>query len=490
MALELPGWLVTAFNMVGLPWPGIDEDQLRAWATGVRQFANEITQSSANTHQTVAVLAEGSQSSFTDALAARWEHHNQLVADLHAPMDDFAEALDVAADVVVAQKYAVIAAASVLAGEFVATQIGAFFTFGADEAAVPAEVALTRQAVKFALEYLENELIGKLMGMAAQAVSDRINGFLANLLNDAFPVAMEVQSLKISYKALSDAAQKIRGHATTTEETGERAYHENANRDIEDSSEGGGDGDGGRFAAVVRALEQGLMDVAVDLFKSLPTAISHDQDQTAGVIMQAVDDMRGKDESLARDASHGARPSVDSLPPFWRMSDAQQVRALEDAPVSEVQGVLKGRSPGEQAAILDKAPLKTRLAVLDGMPKNERRLVFARLSPESQLDIYTANLNPSRATRFRDWLIDAPGDDLGNVATSVQDLTTNPATHSHATVPVSHPEIVNQPSTGLSAANAVTATLAGAVFVMGVQRWIKQGFRFFPKGKDHPVRGE
>ena len=39
VSLELPGWVADAFNSIGLPWPGIDEDQLRAWAQDLRQYA-------------------------------------------------------------------------------------------------------------------------------------------------------------------------------------------------------------------------------------------------------------------------------------------------------------------------------------------------------------------------------------------------------------------------------------------------------------------
>ena len=143
-------------------------------------------------------------------------------------MNVFADALDAAADVVVAQKYAVIGAAAALAGEFVGTQIGAVFTLGADEAALPEEVGLTREAVKLALNYLEGELMGKLIGIAVQDITAHLSRTLASLLNVGMPVAMEAQSLRMSYSELRNTAQKISGHATETEDTGDSAYRENA----------------------------------------------------------------------------------------------------------------------------------------------------------------------------------------------------------------------------------------------------------------------
>jgi hypothetical protein len=39
MPIQLPGWAADAFSLIGMPWPGIDEDQLRAWAADVRAYA-------------------------------------------------------------------------------------------------------------------------------------------------------------------------------------------------------------------------------------------------------------------------------------------------------------------------------------------------------------------------------------------------------------------------------------------------------------------
>ncbi|MCL2395048.1 MAG: hypothetical protein FWC87_10220, partial [Acidimicrobiaceae bacterium] len=147
--------------------------------------------------------------------------------------------------------------------------------------------------------YLENELMGKLIGMGANAVSDHANGFMNSLLNDAFPVAMEVQSLKISYNKLGEAAEKIRGHASEAEESGDRAYRENSSRDLEDSSEGGDDfGDGGRFAAVIQALKQGLLDVALLVFKNLVGDLVGQMTKMASILKEGEDALRTTERGL------------------------------------------------------------------------------------------------------------------------------------------------------------------------------------------------
>jgi hypothetical protein len=182
MALELPEWLVMAFNLVGLPWPGIDEDQLRAWASSVRRFNDDIVSNSSKANQTMRELADSSQSSVISGVAEAWEHHHQLLVDRHGPIGDFAEALDVAAEAVVVQKEAVIAAAVILAGEFTATQVGAIFTLGADEAALPGEIAITREVVKEALERLASALLQVLIQDAVLIAVDHINQAIGNLL--------------------------------------------------------------------------------------------------------------------------------------------------------------------------------------------------------------------------------------------------------------------------------------------------------------------
>ncbi|HWG12545.1 MAG TPA: hypothetical protein VG268_04655 [Streptosporangiaceae bacterium] len=92
-------------------------------------------------------------------LASEWEHHHTVISGLREPMEIFAGALDVAADAVAAQKVVVVGAAVTLAGEVIAPQGEALFTFGLAEAEVPAEVAVARLIVRGALQELEGQLL-------------------------------------------------------------------------------------------------------------------------------------------------------------------------------------------------------------------------------------------------------------------------------------------------------------------------------------------
>jgi YD repeat-containing protein len=309
VSVELPGDIVFALNELGLPWPGIDEDELRAWAQGVRNFANGMTDSSARTRQTASGLADSSQSSFLNGLSEYWDQHHQLIAGLHGPLGVFADALDVAADVVETQKYAVIAAAGALVTEGIVSTVGAVFTFGLSEAANLAAIAVARKAVQAALDYLAGKLLDDLVNVAMREVSDHAGRFVANLLNGTMHVGMEIQSLRMSYSIIREAASTVRGHSSETDGIGAMAYRTNLNREIEDSR---GSGYHAALAVAIQAVEQGLRDVARTVFQAVSEAIAKAQ----AFISQALDDFAARME--AEDERLGA-----AVPP-------------EDAPVTSV----------------------------------------------------------------------------------------------------------------------------------------------------------
>jgi hypothetical protein len=124
MSLELPGYVLDVFALVGLPWPNVDEDELRGRARDLRGFAGHFTDLASQSHQAVADLAEVTGAEALKALAAEWDRFHSVLAHFPGPAGMFADALDVAADVVVAQKGAVIAAAVAINGSFIWRRLG------------------------------------------------------------------------------------------------------------------------------------------------------------------------------------------------------------------------------------------------------------------------------------------------------------------------------------------------------------------------------
>jgi Bacterial toxin 30 len=296
MSIELPGWVVDAFSLVGLPWPGIDEDQLRAWAGGLRAYAGEITALSGSSRSAVAALAASGDSSFGRTLAAQWEHHHTLISDLRGPMEVFAGALDIAADAVAAQKVVVIGAAVLLAGEVIATQGEALVTFGLAEAEVPAEVAIARMAVKAALQELEGQLLGLLINKAAAEISSLVGGTVGKLISGGGQVAAEAVSLTADYHAMQTLSGALSGHAGRVEQASSVGWRKAGSGKLEEGGPGGG------WREVARAVEQTVLQVLKQLFIDLGRALWTIITDTIAFLKKAIAALRHTDDTLAADA--------------------------------------------------------------------------------------------------------------------------------------------------------------------------------------------
>lgn len=307
MSLELPGYVVTAFNLVGLPWPGIDEDVLRSWANDVRRFAAQVHDTSARSHGAVAALAAEDPSPPAKALLQRWDHYHGVISELRGPMDAFAGALDVAADAVVAQKGVVIGAAVGLAAAFVATQGEALFTFGLAEAEVPAEVAATRLIVKAALQELEGMLLGVLINTAANEIAAHLGPGIAKLVTGGGEVAAGAVSAKATYDAAKTAklAMALKKHQDEVGGAGSTSLTRSSSRQLATGGPGGG------WREVAKAVEQAVLRILVQLFRDLVHAISQIIDDTTAVLKKMVGQLRHMNDE--RPPKAGALTAADRL---------------------------------------------------------------------------------------------------------------------------------------------------------------------------------
>jgi hypothetical protein len=129
MSIDLPPELQIAIGLVGLPWPDVEEDQLRNYADHLRAFAASLSDTHGSAGARISGLSGSNSGPSYEALAERWAHvssaHMQaLVEGCH----DLATALDGAAVAVEVAKAAIIAALVVLAAAFVADQAAAIAT--------------------------------------------------------------------------------------------------------------------------------------------------------------------------------------------------------------------------------------------------------------------------------------------------------------------------------------------------------------------------
>jgi hypothetical protein len=191
MSIELPDEVVWVFNMLGLPWPTIDEDQLRAYGDRLRAYAQSLSDTHGSAHADVTTLSADYQSPAYDELARRWEEFSSShVTGLVEACRDFATALDVAADAVVVAKGVIIAALVAMAAEVAADQAAAVFTLGLAEAATPAIIAGTRAIVKAALDQLEQQLVAEALQAVLGPLEDRMAAAVQHMVLEGVEAAL------------------------------------------------------------------------------------------------------------------------------------------------------------------------------------------------------------------------------------------------------------------------------------------------------------
>src|SRR5258708_36624899 len=110
MAIELPGEVAQFLQFIGINWPQINEDKVREFGQHVRQFGDNLQESHQQAHSTVQQLGQAYQGAGYEALLAKWpgtstQHLTELVEACHV----VADALEVAADVIVGLKLEAIA---------------------------------------------------------------------------------------------------------------------------------------------------------------------------------------------------------------------------------------------------------------------------------------------------------------------------------------------------------------------------------------------
>jgi type VII secretion system (Wss) protein ESAT-6 len=179
---DLPLPVVNLLNVIGVPWPYIDEDTLREFASFTREFATAVQTTHDDATRTVRNIAAAYQGSATDAMNSGWaklsaRHVDEVLTACHV----LADALDVAAVYVVGQKVEAIAILVDLAAAFIADQAAAIATAGIAEAAVPLIIAGAEKLVESLAADLEQYIIAMVIEAAAKPLLAKIEDALAGL---------------------------------------------------------------------------------------------------------------------------------------------------------------------------------------------------------------------------------------------------------------------------------------------------------------------
>lgn len=220
---DLPLPVVNFLNVIGVPWPYLDEDEVARFATFVRQFATAVQTTHDDATRTVADLAGAYRGSATDAMTSGWaklsaRHVDELVDGCHV----LADALDVAAGYIVAQKAEAVAGLIGMAAAFVADQAAAVATLGVAEAAVPVIIEGAERLVKSLIMDLEQHLIGQVIEAAAKPLFAKIEDAFSGLewsrsgahVDEPDGISLDAPAALDHIIRLQTHADTMRGHGT------------------------------------------------------------------------------------------------------------------------------------------------------------------------------------------------------------------------------------------------------------------------------------
>ncbi|MDH6118677.1 WXG100 family type VII secretion target [Kitasatospora sp. GAS204B] len=229
MAIELPDEVVSFLQFIGINWPNVNEDQVRDLATHIRDFADKVDSTHQASTATVQQMSEAYQGQSYEALVSAWSHmSSNHMTELINACHVVADALDVAADVIVGLKGTAIAELIGLAVSFVADQAAAVVTFGLAEVA---EAGIIK-AAEAAIDYLEQQVVQHILGEVIEKAIDplvdvvgrAVSGLVYSAAADALGVKpggdgagthmMVDPAVLIQHaETMSQHAQTVAGHA-------------------------------------------------------------------------------------------------------------------------------------------------------------------------------------------------------------------------------------------------------------------------------------
>lgn len=221
---DLPLPVVNFLNVIGVPWPYINEDTVTQFATLVRGFSTAVQTTHRDATAAVAAIAKAHRAASTERMQSGWAQlSDRHVEEIVTGCTVLADALDAAAGYIVAQKAVAIAELAGMAAAFVADQAAAVMTLGLAEAAVPLIIAAAEDLVKSLAMDLEQYIIGQVIEAAARPLFARVEAALAGLdwsKSGAPPVrstgfSLDPAAVRTQTEALRRYAQTMRAHAAS-----------------------------------------------------------------------------------------------------------------------------------------------------------------------------------------------------------------------------------------------------------------------------------
>jgi uncharacterized protein YukE len=222
---DLPGPVVTFLNVIGVDWPYLNEDQIHAFATLVREFGQAVEQTHQDATVTIQNITTAYQGPSTEALHSGWTQLSaQHVTEIVDGCQVLADALDVGADYVLGQKVEAVVQLAIMAGEFLADQAASVFTLGLAEAAVPLIIAGGKALMETLKQQIIQTILGDVIEAAAKPLFAKIEQMMSGLdwSNAPGGIGGSGSGFSIDVEETSGHAAVLHGHAQTLRSHGDR----------------------------------------------------------------------------------------------------------------------------------------------------------------------------------------------------------------------------------------------------------------------------
>jgi hypothetical protein len=212
---DLPLPVVNFLNVIGVPWPYINEDTVWQFAGLVRQFRQAVITTHQNATASVAKIATVHKGASTEAMTSGWAKLSAAhVDEITTASTVLADALDAAGAYIVGQKAIAIGELIGLAAAFVADQAAAVVTLGSEAALPLIEVAAEKLVESLEMD-LQQYIAGQVIEAAAKPLFAKITAALSGLdWSQSGATAGKQPGLSVDPAAVAAQTMMLRKQAT------------------------------------------------------------------------------------------------------------------------------------------------------------------------------------------------------------------------------------------------------------------------------------
>ncbi|MFD8249227.1 hypothetical protein [Nocardia sp. NPDC059691] len=224
MAINIPSEVALFLNICGIPYPDINEDDVRALAGHVRTFAEQVRDTHDSATGVINQMGAFYSGESYQQLVATWAGMSAThMRQLDSACKLVGQALEVAATVITAVKIAVLAELAALAATYASIMVTPPLAPSAPLVAAAAR-RLCEEMVQYLVGYIVAEVVGKAIEPLEQAIDDMVNGIVYDATRNALDIPSSSGATRLDIdpdavqhfaKVLDDHADDIMRHAAT-----------------------------------------------------------------------------------------------------------------------------------------------------------------------------------------------------------------------------------------------------------------------------------